>query len=167
MTKTIISLDPSLVSTGWSVIEYFGDAFRAEDWGLISPPKAMEKAQKLRIIYDALTQLVTIYKPCAIVTEVPFNYKNIKTAMVLSMIQGVILLVVAENDLEFYEYSPTKIKQAVTGRGRATKEQVLFCVTKSFGIENPMSLDTSDALATGMCHIQTEKMKQLLKDQHV
>ena len=130
MTKTIISLDPSLVSTGWSVIEYIDDRFRAEDWGLISPPKIMEKAQKLRIIYDGLTQLVKTYKPYAIVTEVPFNHKNIKTAMVLSMIQGVILLVVAENDLAFYEYSPTKIKQAVTGRGRQPKNKYYSVLQK-------------------------------------
>jgi len=79
--------------------------------------------------------------------------KNIKSALRLGQIQGVISLAAADSLLPLYEYSPMEVKIALTGYGRATKEQVREMVKRLLGLEEDPSLDASDALAVAICHL--------------
>ena len=103
-------------------------------------------------LYDEIDALIKKYRPDAMGVEQLFFNRNVTTAIPVGQARGVVLLAAAKNNLEIVERTPLQVKQSVTGYGKATKEQVIYMVTKLLNLsEPPKPDDTADALAVAIC----------------
>lgn len=158
----ILGIDPGSSVTGYGVIDQIGSKLLHVKNGEISVSSNLTFPQSLKRIYDNLQRIITDHSPDAIAVEDLFFYKNVKTALKLGHARGIAILAGVNAGLDVYEYSPLEIKQAVVGYGRATKDQIQMMVMNLLNLEKPVSFDASDALAVGICHIHSMKMKNLL-----
>ncbi|MBO6235109.1 MAG: crossover junction endodeoxyribonuclease RuvC [Schwartzia sp.] len=107
---------------------------------------------RLMKLYDEIDALIKTYKPDAMGVEQLFFNRNVTTAIPVGQARGVVLLAAAKNNLEIVERTPLQVKQSVTGYGKATKEQVIYMVTKLLNLPKPPKPDdTADALAVAIC----------------
>ncbi len=156
---TILGIDPGIARCGWAVLEARGVKLEARDFGCIETPSSMEVSLRLSVIYKEITKLIKKYSPDALVLEELFFNTNAKTAFVVGQARGAVLLSGAENGLKNYIYTPLQVKIAVTGYGRAEKEQVGKMVKTILALEKiPKPDDTADALAIAITHAFSAKM---------
>jgi crossover junction endodeoxyribonuclease RuvC len=112
----------------------------------------MAPEQRLLRIHEGLNQLIAEYKPDIIGVEQLFFNKNVTTAISVGQARGVILLTAAENDVPIREFTPLQVKQSVVGYGKATKELVIYMVTRLLNLPKPPHPDdVADALAVAIC----------------
>ena len=119
-------------------------------------------------LYDEIDALIKKNQPDAMGVEQLFFNRNVTTAIPVGQARGVVLLAAAKNNLEIIERTPLQVKQSVTGYGKATKEQVIYMVTKLLNLpEPPKPDDTADALAIAICHAQAagSELRRILNDQ--
>ena len=148
----VLGIDPGSLHMGWGVVDAHGSTLRHVASGTLhAPDNALFK--RLRFMADWLDQIIAQYQPQAAAVEMVFHAKNSKSALTLGHARGVALLCVARSAAGVFEYSAGQIKQAVTGRGRADKDQVQTMVRLLLGLrDDTMAHDTSDALAAAICH---------------
>jgi crossover junction endodeoxyribonuclease RuvC len=112
-----------------------------------------------------LDDLIAEFEPDEVAIENPFYAQNIKTAITLGQVRGATLVAVASHKCSLYEYSPLEIKKAVTGYGRADKNQVRIMVQTLLNIKDKkLETDASDALATAYCHLNSRIFHQKIKE---
>lgn len=154
----ILGIDPGTVVTGFGLITIKGNRFTPVDFGCIRPPKKAPAAEKYLAIFDGIEALITNYEPTAIAVETQFVYKNVQTALKLGMARGSCLIAGAKNGIPIYEYAPSKAKQAVVGKGIASKLQVQKMIQALLALsELPEPEDAADALALAICHAHNQK----------
>ena len=125
------------------------------DCGVIRNKPAMPHTECLRRLYGGIDELVKLYHPDCAILEEPFVGKNAKTAIILGMARGGILAALAQCNVAAYAYNPSVAKRAATGHGGADKSRIAFLLAAEFGIDvADIPLDSTDALALAMCHIQ-------------
>ena len=148
----ILGIDPGYGRVGFAVVEKIGSRLRPVEFGLIeTPPIAMP--DRLKMIYERTLEIIDTHKPDAMATERLLFTVNKTTAMDVAKALGVIMLAGQTRGLQWREYSPPEVKQAVVGNGAADKKQVQFMVTKLLGLkETPKPDDVADALAIAICH---------------
>ena len=149
----VLGIDCGTERTGYGVIESDGRTHRMIAAGCIrsSPRDPLER--RLLNIAGELRALISEYRPDSAAVEEVFFAVNAKSALKLSHVRGVALLLVAEADLGVAEYSPLEVKMSVVGYGRAEKTQVRQMVASLLGLSEPLdSEDASDALAIAICH---------------
>ncbi len=150
----VIGIDPGLNTTGFGVVQKDGSTVKSICYGTIKPPSNLDLADRLKFLFDELSNLLNEYKPNVLSIEDTFFQKNFKSALSLGQARGALLLAGAHYGISCKEYSPRKVKSSVTGNGAATKEQVRFMVQKILNLsEPPKPLDASDALAIGLCYL--------------
>ncbi|MFT7589156.1 MAG: crossover junction endodeoxyribonuclease RuvC [Limisphaerales bacterium] len=151
--QLILGIDPGTSVTGYSLIQTKDKTLRLVASGVIQLHKFESHYVRLHQIYLRLNQLVSEYRPDELAIEAPFFGKNVQSMLKLGRAQGVAITVALSRGIPVYEYSPRKIKQAITGNGNASKEQVLKMLQQTLCInEMPQTLDESDAIATAVCH---------------
>ena len=156
----ILGIDPGTATTGFGLIKKSGSQLDKLDAGVISTPKTEHMQNRLKMLYDDLSQLVKTHQPDYIAVEKLFFTKNITTAMSVSQARGIVLLVAAQNNIELAEYTPLQVKMSVTGYGQAEKKQVQEMVKKILKLSVvPKPDDAADALAIAICHSATIKRK--------
>ena len=149
----ILGVDPGSRRTGYGCIETSGSRHRLIVCGALSPPAQASLPDKLLTVHDGLARLLAAHKPDCVALEDLFYARNVRTALVLGHVRGVLMLAASEAGVPAAEYSPAEVKQAVVGYGRADKRQVQQMVTLLLGLDAPPSpLDASDALAVAVCH---------------
>lgn len=149
---TILGIDPGLADTGYGVIEKTKSKLTVIDFGCIKTKAGTPEEQRLLEIHESLQQIIKKYKPDILAVERLFFAKNVKTAMSVSQARGVIILAAGENKLELIEYTPLQVKQALTGYGRASKDQIKEMVKIILNLARPpKSDDAADALAIAIC----------------
>ena len=149
----ILGIDPGYAIVGYGLIEYVGNRFRVFDYGSIQTKAGMPTNERLKIIYDSMTELIARHKPDAMAVEELFFNTNSKTAIVVAEARGIILLSAINAGIDIAEYTPLQVKQAVTGYGRADKNQVQQMTKALLGLDKvPKPDDTADALAIAICH---------------
>lgn len=153
----IIGIDPGTGILGFGVIDVdSSNKSKLVDAGVIRTPVHEDTSVRLLTIYDELTSLIKELKPTVMSVEKLFFAQNITTAMTVSQARGVILLCGQQNNLELHEYTPLQIKQALTGYGRADKNQIQEMVKAILGLKTiPKPDDCADALATALCCAQS------------
>ncbi len=152
----ILGIDPSLRSTGYGIIEQDDRAPRVIKYGVIKPSQKALFLDKLNEIKTELDSIIKTYGPDEIAIENLFYARNIKTAITLGQVRGAVLIAVASNQCPLYEYSALEIKKAVTGNGRADKNQVKIMIKTLLHIQDEnMEEDASDALAAAFCHLNS------------
>ena len=149
----IIGIDPGTGILGWGVIDVQGGGkCTLVEAGVIRTPVKQEDSKRLITIYDELKELVKETKPSIVSVEKLFFASNVTTAMSVSQARGVVLLLCEQENLELYEYTPLQIKQALTGYGRADKNQIQEMVKGVLRLhEIPKPDDAADALAAAIC----------------
>ena len=153
---TILGIDPGTTVMGFGVLRYQGIS-QAElvDLGCVQFKDCKTHYEKLRKVFDIICTLIERYQPDELAIESPFFGKNVQSMLKLGRAQGVAIAACMQAGLKVYEYSPLKIKMALTGNGGASKEQVadlvrrLLCISKE---ELPKKLDATDAVAAAYCH---------------
>ena len=160
----LIGIDPGTATTGYGVIEKHGDRVKYIACGVISTPSTDEAHIRLKTIYDQFNALLDQYQPDTVATERLFFTNNVTTGIPVGRALGVILLAIAQRGLPWTEYTPTQVKSAVVGVGRAEKKQVQFMVTRLLNLaEVPKPDDAADALAVAICHAHSVRLGTLVK----
>lgn len=149
----ILGIDCGTERTGYGVIDSDGRAHRMIAAGCIRSSARDPLDQRLRTIAAELRVLLAEHRPEAAAVEEVFFAVNAKSALKLSHVRGVALLLVAEASVALAEYSPLEVKMSVVGYGRAAKSQVQRMVASLLNLPEPLaSEDASDALAIAICH---------------
>lgn len=150
----VMGVDPGLTRCGLSVIESGrGRQVIALDVDVVRTPADEALARRLLTISDAVEHWMDTHRPDVIAIERVFSNHNANTAMGTAQAGGVIALAAARRDIEVYFHTPSEVKAAVTGNGRADKAQVTTMVTKILALQQkPTPADAADALALAICH---------------
>jgi crossover junction endodeoxyribonuclease RuvC len=155
----IIGIDPGTGILGFGIIEVLKGKPALVDGGVIRTPVKEDDAVRLQTIFDELTDVIVQTKPKQMAIEKLFFAQNITTAMTVSQARGVVLLCGKQAGLELFEYTPLQIKQALTGYGRADKNQIQEMVRVMLGLkEVPKPDDCADALACAVCHSMNTRL---------
>ena len=149
----ILCIDPGSITTGYAFLDVDGTDFRVLQYGVVHAGASDALENRLLKIVTELETLIDKFHPQALAMEGVFFAKNAKSALVLGHIRGAILVACRRRGMTFDEYPPRLVKQAVTGDGAASKEQVANMVFARLGIEpGDLPLDASDALAIALTH---------------
>lgn len=156
----IVGFDPGLATLGYGVIKK--EAKRKPemvDYGIISTPKDENLAVRLCMLEKGVKQVIDKFRPAEIAIEELFFAKNVKTGIAVAHARGVILLTANKECGKIFEYTPLQIKQALTGYGRADKNQIQQMVKSFLGLKAvPKPDDAADALAVALCHLNTGRL---------
>lgn len=156
--RRVLSIDTGSAIVGWAIVDDLGNKLKQIDYGAVTTEKGVDMSLRLKKIYKDLDEIIKKYNPTEAAIESLFYFKNQKTVITVAQARGVIILAAANNNLPVFDYTPLQVKSAVTGYGRAEKKQVQFMVTKIFNLkEIPKPDDVADALAVGVCHLNTVK----------
>lgn len=159
----IMGIDPGSVCTGYGIVEEGNNDVKLVHWGTIRGKKKLPFPQRLKIIYDGLTQVIKDFSPDVVAIEDIFFAMNPKSTIKLGQTRGVAILAVMNADKTLAEYTPLTVKQSIVGYGRADKEQVRDMVSILLRLKvKPDSLDASDALAVAICHVHTMGVRNRL-----
>ena len=149
----VFGIDPGSIRTGYGCVDSDGTRHRLVACGAVLAGTDDGLPHRLRAIHDELLKQLRALKPDCVAVESLFHAHNVKSALVLGHARGVAVLASVEADVPLVEYSPTEIKMAVTGYGRAEKRQLQQMVQLLLGLEAPPTpYDASDALAVAICH---------------
>ena len=160
----IIGIDPGIAIVGYGVVKLTGNKFEVLDYGAITTESKMDFPDRLKIIFNKMTEIIDKYSPTDLAMEELFFNKNVKTAIKVGQARGVEILAAVNKGVEIYEYTPLQIKQAVVGYGRADKNQVQEMVKMLLNLkEIPKPDDVADALAVALCHGNSLKFKEMFR----
>ena len=138
---------------GYGLIYQSGNKIRMITMGILKLSQYANHALKLKKIFERTLALVEEYHPDELAIEAPFYGKNVQSMLKLGRAQGVAMAAALYKDLPIFEYSPKKIKQAITGNGNASKEQVAGMLKNILNFQElPGKLDATDGLAAAVCH---------------
>lgn len=156
--QRIIGVDPGLNNTGFGILDYRGSKIKVVAYGLVTPPPEESIPNRLEYLNSHMNDLIDKFSPMSMAIEDSFYSQNVKSAILLGQARGVLLLSAASKGIPSMVYAPRKVKQSVTGSGSSSKRQVKYMVEKILKIDkNISSLDITDALAIGLCHINQNK----------
>jgi len=154
--KRVLGIDVGTAIVGWSILDRMGNKLVHVESDAIITSKDDVMSLRLLKIFDQLNILIDLYKPDEMAVEDLFFFKNKKTVISVAEARGVILLAGSYNKLKTFDYTPLQVKSAVTGYGRAEKKQVQFMTAKVLQLkEIPKLDDVADAMAVGICHLNT------------
>lgn len=155
----ILGIDPGTAATGYGVIrvEYSPQLLEC---GCLRTSSKEEMVQRLRKIYEQVKEIVNKFAPEEVAIEDVFFNRNVKTALSVGQARGVILLAASHQGAIVFNYTPLEIKQAITGYGKASKEQVQEMIKKTLHLSSLSSSDdAADAIAVALCHFYSRKLK--------
>ena len=151
--KIILGIDPGTTVMGYGLIHIKKKEILMVNFGIIQLKKIETHPDKLKRILDRLNGLILEFKPDEMAIEAPFFGKNVQSMLKLGRAQGVAIAASLNHNIPYEEYSPRRIKQAITGRGSASKEQVAAMLQTVLKFEEmPKYLDATDGLAVALCH---------------
>ena len=158
----ILGIDPGIGRTGWAIIESEKGKLKALSYDCLETEPNSEITKRLLEISLYIESLIKCFKPDVMAIEELFFNTNSKTAFIVGQARGVILLSAAANRIPVSIYTPLQVKMAVTGYGRADKNQIGQMVKVILKLEKiPKMDDTSDALAVAITHAFSSKMRKL------
>jgi len=152
VSKVVLGIDPGSVVSGFGVIRIDGSRLTVLDAGVVRTPSKQPFAQRLLKIYEGLVEVIQRTDPDEAAVESVFHARHAASALKLGQARGVALLAVVQAGLPLHEYPPARVKQSVTGDGRAGKDQVKMMVETLLGQRFDLPVDATDALAVAICH---------------
>jgi crossover junction endodeoxyribonuclease RuvC len=162
----VIGVDPGTETTGYGIVqESQSGSLETVHYGVIKTEKNFSAAERLQLIYEKLTDTISLYGPTTGAVEKLFFQRNVTTAISVGQARGVILLALANAGLKIAEYTPSEVKLAVTGYGGADKKQIQLMVQAILNLKKiPKPDDAADALAIAICHIHSQGYLKRLED---
>jgi crossover junction endodeoxyribonuclease RuvC len=151
--QLILGIDPGSNVMGYGLLKVENKKTTIVAMGVLTPGKFSTHYDKLKYLFVKVLAIIDEYHPDVVALEAPFFGKNVQSMLKLGRAQGVAMSAALYRDLPIFEYAPLKVKQAITGMGRASKEQVAYFLQKMYGIvELPKQMDATDAVAVAFCH---------------
>jgi crossover junction endodeoxyribonuclease RuvC len=151
--RIILGIDPGTNIMGYGIISVVGSQIKVLTLGVLKLNKYEDHHLRLKIIFERTVSLIEQYKPDELAIEAPFFGKNVQSMLKLGRAQGVAIAAALYRSLPVFEYSPRKIKQSITGKGSASKEQVASMLQRLLQLpEEPETMDATDGLAAAVCH---------------
>jgi len=150
----ILGVDPALATTGYGVIQVKGNCLVLVEAGIIQTRAKEDTSKRLEKIYRGIIKLIDDTSPhCLVLEKIYSHYRHPTTSYILGQARGVICLAAANRKVPFFEYSATRIKKAIVGKGLASKAQVQRMVAGTLGLKTlPSYMDVTDALALAIAH---------------
>ena len=162
----VLGVDPAAAgATGYGVIESDGRRCRMLRFGALRATRKGPEhfPERLCEIHAMLSDLIEEFEPQGVAVESVFTALNMRTALKLAEVRGVVLLAAAQRNVSVHSYSPREVKACVAGYGHAGKEQMQLMVRALLGMsETPEPADAADALAVALCHVQTAQFRARL-----
>ena len=157
----VLGIDPAAAgATGFGVIETGPRAPRLACCGAERPARNATPCERLRAVHRLVTRLLAEYAPDAVALEGVFAALNVRTALRLAEVRGVVMLAAAEAGVPVFDYPPREVKLAITGYGHADKRQVQQMVRAELKLAAaPQPADAADALAVALCHLHAERAR--------
>ncbi|MCX4356452.1 MAG: crossover junction endodeoxyribonuclease RuvC [Oscillospiraceae bacterium] len=166
----ILGIDPGYAIVGYGVLEFDNTRFKVINYGAITTESDTPFDKRLAEIYDDMCRVLDMFKPdCMSIEKLYFN-TNITTGIDVAQARGVTMLAAVQRGVPIYEYTPLQVKVAVTGYGRAEKQQMQEMTKNILHLkEVPKPDDTADALAIAICHGHTggSKMSEIMRANEV
>lgn len=154
----ILGLDPGIADTGFGVVKKEKDKFRLIECGSVKTKAGLPLPERLGELRQKLSGLIKKHRPDTVAVEELFFAKNAKTAIAVAQARGVLLATARENGCAVREFTPLEVKMAITGYGRADKNQIQQMVKTVLSLQTiPKPDDAADALAVAICCGQTKK----------
>lgn len=157
--RIILGIDPGTTVLGYGLVHVKDGTLSLVNFGVVQLHKLTNHPDKLKRILDRLNGLIEEFKPSEMAIEAPFFGKNVQSMLKLGRAQGVAIAACLNRNIPFEEYSPRRIKQSITGKGNASKEQVAAMLQQILQFkELPKYLDATDGLAVAVCHYYSKGM---------
>ena len=162
----VLGIDPGLTRCGVGIVSGTpGSTLSLEGVGVIMTPADNDLDHRLLSLHSEITQWVQKYSPDVIAVERVFSQHNVRTVMGTAQAAGIALLVASQNNIPVFMHTPSEVKAAVTGSGRANKAQVSEMVKRLLNLQEiPKPADSADALALAICHIWRGGANSKIKD---
>ena len=158
----ILGIDPGIGKVGWGVIKDESGRQIAIDYGCFETSSKMDLEERLVRIYDFIIDLIKKFTPEVLAIEQLYFAANSKTALTVGQARGVVLLAASKSNLQTASYTPLQVKQALTGYGRADKNQIQRMVGAVLHLSEKVTQDdTADALAIAITHVFSYKILKL------
>jgi crossover junction endodeoxyribonuclease RuvC len=162
--QVILGIDPGTLVMGYGLISINKGTIRLVEMGVLHLSKYKNHPERLSLIFKKMESLIRTHKPSAVAIEAPFFGKNVQSMLKLGRAQGVAIAAAMMHDLEAIEYAPRKVKQSITGKGAASKDQVWGMLQRILDFEErPEFMDATDAVAVALCHYYQIRHPQLNK----
>jgi len=156
--KIILGIDPGTTIMGFGLIKVINKKMELIEMEELKLIKIKDHYVRLKLIFEKTIELIDKHNPDEISIEAPFFGKNVQSMLKLGRAQGVAMAAGLSRQIPVTEYSPKKIKMAITGNGNASKEQVAKMLQNLLSIkELPKNLDSTDGLAAAVCHFYNNK----------
>lgn len=163
--KVILGIDPGTTVMGFGLIKVVGKNMQFMQLNELLLSKYDDHYLRLKHIFERTVELIDTYHPDEIAIEAPFFGKNVQSMLKLGRAQGVAMAAGLSRQVPITEYSPKKIKMAITGNGNASKEQVAKMLQQLLGLkELPKKLDSTDGLAAAVCHFYNQGKMEVGKN---
>ncbi|UCF56396.1 MAG: crossover junction endodeoxyribonuclease RuvC [Deltaproteobacteria bacterium] len=149
----VLGVDPGSLVTGYGLVEKKNNQLTCIHSGTISSSRHIPFYERIYKIFQSIVEIMSHYRPQEMAIEDVFFAKNVKSSLKIGHARGAVLVAAVQCGVKIFEYTPLEIKKSVVGYGRATKEQVRSMAQVILNLKNKPDLDTSDALATAICHL--------------
>jgi crossover junction endodeoxyribonuclease RuvC len=161
----VLGVDPAAAGpTGYGIVESDGRRCRMLHYGALRVTAKRQKecaGATLQDVHTLLCGLIEKFMPDAMAVESVFTALNMRTALRLAEVRGVVLLAAAQHGVEVHSYAPREVKASIAGHGQADKRQVQLMVRALLSMtETPEPADAADALAVALCHLQMEQARR-------
>ncbi|WP_086930020.1 crossover junction endodeoxyribonuclease RuvC [Agarilytica rhodophyticola] len=153
----LLGIDPGSRKTGYGVINFTAGKVSYIASGLIRIPDTLSLPERLKVIFDGVSELIELHIPQEFAIEQVFMAKNAGSALKLGQARGAAIVAAMDNDVPVYEYEARKVKQSVVGTGAADKTQVQHMVKTLLKLPKTPQEDAADALAIALCHANTQQ----------
>jgi crossover junction endodeoxyribonuclease RuvC len=158
----VLGIDPGTAACGYGVVSQHGNRLRALDHGTWRTRASQPQEERLKAIYDGVTELLARHAPTAVALEESFVGADARIALSVGQARGAVLVACAAMGVPCAEYAPARVKQAVCGYGRAEKSQVQRMVQSLLGLKVPPTPNhAADALAVAICHALAPPLLEL------
>lgn len=154
----VLGIDPGSHITGYGLVEKQGSGLLHVDNGCLTTKRGDAFPERLLKIFDSLMELIEKFKPEAVAIEEVFYAKNVASTLKLGQSRGVALLAAIKKGVPVHEYSTREVKQAITGYGNATKDQIQSMVQRLLKLPQIAQEDASDALGVAICHLNSARL---------
>ena len=159
----VLGIDPGTIIAGYGLVDNADGNLKMVAYGVVKSSQKLPTAERLSKLYYGLKEVVDRYDPDVVAVEQPFVSNNVSTAFIIGRAQAVAILVAANRDIPVFEYSPAKVKHAVSSYGASSKDQMQQMVKLQLNLaELPEPADASDALAVALCNISETHFSDLI-----
>ncbi len=161
----VLGVDPAAAGpTGYGIVESFGQRSRMVHYGALRASVGRNKNGQtavLQEVHGLISRLIEEFAPNVVAVENIFSALNVRTALRLAEVRGVVLLAAAQHGLEVHSYAPREVKATIAGHGHADKRQIQIMVRAILSMAvTPEPADAADALAVALCHLQMEQARR-------